>query len=127
MVAAPTLIREPGRNEMAGDRPYDGPDEFDLSAAMPSTVVVQGGGPVPVPRSRRAPYSDMSTTEVLLEWIAYGGAAPAMIAFELGRRVERGDFRDITARSHTAGEQGDGAAGSVSGVDVAGGSEGVAR
>jgi hypothetical protein len=76
---------------------------------MPSTVLVQGGGPVPVARGRRAPYSDMSTTEVLLEWIAYGGAAPAMIAFELGRRVERGDIRDITATNHVAGEQGGGA------------------
>jgi hypothetical protein len=89
------------------NRRDDGPAEFDLSAAMPTTVV-HGAGPVPVPRSRRAPYSEWTTTEVLMEAIAYGGAAPATVWFELGRRVERGDIRDTRATDYGASDQADG-------------------
>jgi hypothetical protein len=32
-----------------------------------------------------------------MELIAYGGAAPASVVFEIGRRVERGDIRDTAA------------------------------
>jgi hypothetical protein len=95
------------------NRPYDGPAEFDLSAAMPGAVVVHGAGPVPVPRGRRAPYSEWTTTEVLMEAVSYGGAAPATVWFELGRRVERGDIRDAPAAARVPGDQADGAAGAT--------------
>jgi hypothetical protein len=95
------------------NRAGDGPPEFDLSAAMPTTVV-HGAGPVPVPRGRRAPYSEWSTTEVLMELIAYGGAAPASIVFELGRRVERGDIRDTAGLNGVVGDQAGGAVGGAS-------------
>jgi hypothetical protein len=93
-------------------RAGDGPAEFDLSAAMaPSPVVVHGGGAVPVPRGRRAPYAEWSTTDVLMELIAYGGAAPAGVVFELGRRVERGDIRDTAAPNGVVGDLAGGAGG----------------
>jgi hypothetical protein len=88
------------------NRRDDGP-EFDLSAAM----VVHGAGPVPVPRSRRAPYSEWPTTEVLMEAVTYGGAAPATVWFELGRRVERGDIHDTRATDSVASARADGETG----------------
>jgi hypothetical protein len=80
---------------------------------MPGTVVVHGIGPVPVPRGRRAPYSEWTTIEVLMEAISYGGAAPATVWFELGRRVERGDIRDTRATDCAGGDRADGETGAT--------------
>jgi hypothetical protein len=71
-------------------RSYDGPAEFDLSAAMSSTVLVHGEAPVPIPRARTT-YAEMSTVALVVELVRLS-SAPSELFYELGRRAERGDF-----------------------------------